>query len=232
MRKNGSRLISLRQYRLTDLFLFGVILVIYDALAYLALQKFMGALGLFMFTMTVPITVMVMMRWGWPSVFFAVADGALYNFFIGLLNGGASWKSYVCLCVGNAAMMLMLIPLKLIGKQKVAEKWYFSALFVIFAWILDVVGISAMEAAFGNYFVYCFLNNAGINPTGLLALTVGLLVIMVFRKFDGMFEDQKHYLLRLDKERRERLEADEFGLEPIEVDEETISILKKRDDDL
>ena len=228
MRKNGSRILSVGQYRLTDLLLFTVILVVYDLLAQYALQRFAGSLGLFAFTLTVPIVVLIMMRWGWWSVFFAVGDGILLS---ALINP-TMWQAYVSLSVGNAAMMLLLIPLKLIGKKKIAGKWYFSALFVISAWILSVLGISVVQTICGFNFAESFAANAGVGRTGLLALFVAVLLITVLRRFDGMFEDQVTYLKRLDKERREKMEGDNFGWEPIEISEEDISILKKDDEDL
>ena len=45
-----------------------------------------------------------------------------------------------------------------------------------------------------------------------------------------MFEDQKNYLKRLERERKEKMERDNFGDEPIEIDEETMSILKRHND--
>ena len=42
MRKNGSRMISIRQYRLTDLFLFAVILVVFELVVHFAYKRFGG----------------------------------------------------------------------------------------------------------------------------------------------------------------------------------------------
>ena len=47
-----------------------------------------------------------------------------------------------------------------------------------------------------------------------------------------MMERQKDYLLRLDKERRDKLKADTFGDEPVEIDEEALKSLNKKGDDM
>ena len=66
----------------------------------------------------------------------------------------------------------------------------------------------------------------------LLSLAVGLALILLLRRLDGMFEDQKHYLLRLDKEKRDKMRRDTFGDELVEIDAESLSILNKKDNDL
>lgn len=61
---------------------------------------------------------------------------------------------------------------------------------------------------------------------------MAVVTVMILRRLNGMFEDQKHYLLRQDKERKELARRDEFGDEPVEIDEESLSILKRWDDGL
>ena len=58
------------------------------------------------------------------------------------------------------------------------------------------------------------------------------MTILIVRKLDGMFEYQKSYLRRLDDERKEKMRRDEYGDEPVEIDEESLSILKRWDDGL
>ena len=45
-------------------------------------------------------------------------------------------------------------------------------------------------------------------------------------------ENQRDYLIRLDKERREKLLADNFGEEPVEIDEELLKTLNKKGEDM
>lgn len=227
MRKNGSRLISFQQYRLTDSVIFALILAAFDLIAYGALSLFDGN-AYFTFSMTLPITLLVMMRWGWQSVFYAVADGLMLS----LLYNRTVWQSYLSYAAGGAALMLILIPFKLIGKQRIRDKWYLSAAAVIVGWLIMNFTITVVQALCGSSFAAVASYNFGVGLTGLMSLAAGLVVILVLRRLDGMFEDQKHYLLRLDKERKERMRRDEFGDEPIEIDDETISILNKKDNGL
>ena len=182
--------------------------------------------GEFVYSPLVPIVLLVMMRWGWQSVFYAVGDGLLYC----LLNG-LGWESYLCYCIGNAAIMILLLALKLIGKEKIASKWYLSAILVIAGWLITGFAKTLLFMCFG----IAFLAALWVNITGVscwVSLVIGLLIILVVRKLDGMFEDQKHYLIRKDKERKEMMRRDTYGDEPIDIDEETLSALRKWDDDM
>lgn len=224
MRKNGSRLISLRQYRLTDLFLFAVILAVFELIIHFAYKAYNGD---FTFSPLVPIVLLVMMRWGWVSVFYALGDGLLYC----LLNGGTEGFEpyyYAIYIIGNAFIMLLLLMTKFMGKQKIADKWYFSALFAVSGWLAVCIGRTLVAMVCGIDFLSAALSQLA----DVFSLGIGVVLILVLRRLDGMFEDQKHYLLRLDKEKKDRLKLDTFGEQPIEIDEESLSILNKKDDDL
>lgn len=226
MRKNGSRLISFRQYCLTDLFLFAVILIAFELLLHYALKAF-GASAVFIFSPLLPIVLLVMMRWGWPAVFYAVFDGLLYCL-LNLKTQGFEKSFFAIYIIGNAAVMILLLMTKFMGRDKIRGKWYFSLLFTVAGWLAIVLGRAIVAACFGKSFVGVILNQF----TEPMSLALGLVIILVMRRLDGMFESQKSYLLRLDKERKEKARRDTYGDEPIEIDEESIAALKKKDDDL
>lgn len=221
MRKNGSRLISIRQYRFTDLFFFAVILAAIELVLHFA---FIAYNGDFYFSPMVLIVALVMMRWGWESVFFAVGDGVLYCALCGY-----SWEFYIIFAIGNAFIMLLLLATKFMGKKRIAGKWYFSALFAVVGWVAITLGRSLVALCFGIDFTQILLAQLGLS--GILSLAVAVLMIIILRRLDGMFEDQKQYLLRKDKEKKELAKRDTYGDEPIEIDEESLSILNKKNND-
>ena len=222
MRKNGSRLISLKQYKLTDLFLFAAILAAFELILHFAMLAF-GDNANFTFSPMVPLVLVLMMRWGWVSVFYAVGDGALFV----LLKGG-SWQSLLIYCVGNAFIMLLLLYTRFVGKERIRKSAWLSVLFVVLGWIVTVLGRSTVAATVGEGFVATLVRQL----FDLISMVIGIVIVLIMRKLDGMFEDQKHYLKRLDKERKDLARRDEFGDEPIEITEETISILRRRDDEM
>ena len=61
---------------------------------------------------------------------------------------------------------------------------------------------------------------------------MALIILLVLRRLDGMMENQRGYLIRLDRERREKMLADNFGEESIEIDEEMLKTLNKKGEDL
>jgi hypothetical protein len=173
--------------------------------------------------------IIVLMRWGWLSVFYPVGAGLIYCI---LNTEGFQASIYLTYCIGNACMALVLIYVKLVGKEKIAKKFYLSAILVVLAWLAINLGRSAIAAMFGNNFFTAFLNFCGISDNGVLTLVMAILIIAIMRKLDGMFEDQKSFLLRLEKEKSDRMRRDEFGDEPIEIDEQSLAILNKGDNDL
>ena len=229
MRKNGSRFISLKQYRATDLFLFAVILVAFDLIDYYATVWLAESGAVYLFAITVPMVLMVMMRWGWPAIFYAVGDAVLQTV---LMNPGV-WQSYLSFILGYSAILLLLIPLHFAGKQKIAGKWYFTALSVLAGWLISNLVCTTVQCICGlGHFGNLFLVNIFINVNGLLSLVLGIIILLVVRRFDGLFEDQIHYLKRQERERKEMMEGDSFGDTPLELNEDTLSILKKRDEDI
>ena len=178
-------------------------------------------------SLMVPIALLVIMRWGWCGIFYALGDGLL----LCLLNLGnenfnpALFGVYI---IGNAFIAVTLLLTKFIGKERIASKWYLSALFVSVGWLAVFFGRACVGACFGLGFVTIMQSQLW----DLLSLAVGLALILLLRRLDGMFEDQKHYLLRLDKEKRNKMRRDTFGDELVEIDAESLSILNKKDNDL
>lgn len=225
MRKNGSKSISLNQYRLTDLFLFLLIMAVGEVLSHFALVHFASKTITYSVTFLLPITLIVMMRWGWQGILFAAADGLLFC----ILNS-AGWQTYILYAVGNMAIAAMYGVLRLVGKKRIAGRWFFSLLFVVGGWLCVALGRSLIGLCFGQNFISSLLYCIGLGDTGLMSLALAIIIVLVLRRFDGMWEDQKSYLLRLDSERKEKMRRDEFGDEHIEIDEETLSILNKKND--
>lgn len=230
MRKNGSRSISVQQYRLTDLFLFALILAVAEFTASLAV-RWIPQEAFYTVSFMIPITLLVMMRWGWQSVFYAIASGLLF-----CIINKASGTQYACYLIGNAFIGLMLIPLYLIGKKKIASKWWASLLFVIGAWVCVYLGRSVVWAI---AFAINPIAGAGaadgfvlFSTQDFMSLIIGGLLIIVLRRFEGMFQDQKEYLTYLKNEKEDMMRRAQYGDELAELDDETLSILNKDDNDL
>ncbi|MGN1373355.1 MAG: hypothetical protein ACI4VK_04835 [Candidatus Coproplasma sp.] len=184
-----------------------------------------------MFTISflVPITLVIMMRWGWPSIIYAALGGLLYC----ILNKG-SGNQFATYCLGNAFIGLMLIPLKLIGQDKINASWWGSVLFAVGAWVCVYLGRSLVWLV--AYYIspvagaYAYSGFTAFASAELLSFVITVVIVLVFRKVDGLYEDQHKYLKRVEKERLDKMKADEFGGELVEIDEEALQILNKGED--
>ena len=227
MRKNG-RFISIRQYKYTDLLFFALVLGISELLVFCAFNLwFKNTVEKFYINFMLAIALTVIMRWGWVGGIYAVIDGVVQC----AIQGG-SWQAYLSYIIGNACILSVLLLTKFMGKEKIRSKWYFSLVYILVGWVSVNLGISCMGAIFGKSFLSALGTSFGFGVYGALPLAAAIVVIMILRRLNGMFEDQKHYLIRQDRERKELSRRDEFGDEPIEIDEKSMSILKRWDDGL
>ena len=227
MRKNG-RLVSLRQYKYTDLFFFALALGVSELLVFCAYNLwFRNTVDKFYINFMLAISLTVIMRWGWIGGMYAVVDGVVQCAIM-----GGTWQSYIIYMVGAACILSVLLLTKFVGKERISKKWYLTLAYAAVGWVSVNLGITCMNAIFGGNFVTSLGVNFGFGIYGALPFAGSLIALMIMRRLDGMFEDQKHYLIRKDKERKELARRDEFGDEPIEIDEESMSILKRWDDGL
>ena len=164
-------------------------------------------------------------------VFYALAGGVI----VCLISAGTAQSiHYACYIIGNSFIALMFIPAYLVGRDRIRSKWWSSALFALGGWLCVYLGRSlvwaiafAISPLSGQYIWSGFLDFA---VGDLLSLAVAIIVVLVLRRLDGMFENQVTYLKRVDKERRDRMRIDQFGENLGEIDEETFKILNKDND--
>ena len=104
---------------------------------------------------------------------------------------------FVVVCVGNLFGLFVLFMHKIVGKQKIRDSVGWSVLYVVVCYLCITVGRLLVSLVFT-------LQDEVITYTlyDLLSMVFAIVVVLVCRKQNGMFEDQKHYLLRLDAEKK------------------------------
>lgn len=224
MRKNGSRLISFAQYRLIDLIMFAIILGVAELLVFVASRLWFKGDAYYYVSFLLPITLIMLIRWGVWGIGHILLSGVL----TAVLYDG-KWMGYISYPLGYLSLLFLLIPLKFFGIEKIKIKWYYTTLLITVAWLLVNLTSAVVYGIFDNNVLAHLIANFGFGSNGLLSLMAAILVIFITRKFDGLLEYQKNYLLRLDKERKEAQYANEFGEKPIEIDEESLDIILDRD---
>ena len=183
--------ITFKQYRTIDVLILVALTIIFEGIATLAtakwfvLQPVAVSIGLSM-------VCILMMRWGLPAAFAAFAGGFTF-----CLLSGATAQQYVIYCIGNIFSLLGMVGFKVFGKEGIRKSMWCITLFVSTAYVGMMTGRSLIAVLFGDS-LWSFVTFA---TTDIMTLVFAVLVIILFRKTDGMLEDQKAYLLRMEQDR-------------------------------
>ena len=185
--------ITFKQYRTIDILILVALTIIFEGIATLATAKWF-ALQPVAISIGLAMVCIVMMRWGWQAAFAAFASG--FSFCI---LSGATAQQLVIYCIGNIFALLGMVWFKVFGKEGIRKSMWLITLFVSTAYIGMVLGRGILAMAFGDSWG-AFVTFA---TTDIMTLVFAVLVIILFRKTEGMLEDQKAYLLRVERERIE-----------------------------
>lgn len=185
--------ITFKQYRTIDILILVALTTIFEGIATLATAKWF-ALQPVAISIGLAMTCIVMMRWGVPAALAAFASG-----FVFCVLSGATLQQFVIYSIGNIFALLGMVWFKAFGKEGIRKSLWLIVLFVSTAYVGQVLGRSLIAVIFGDNIstVVTFAT------TDIMSLVFAILVIALFRKTDGMLEDQKAYLLRLDKQKKD-----------------------------
>ena len=185
--------ITFKQYRTIDILILVALTIIFEAIATLATAKWF-ALQPVAISIGLAMICVVMMRWGFPAAIAAFASG-----FVFCVLSGATAQQFAIYCIGNIFALLGMVWFRVFGKEGIRNSMWLITLFVSTAYVGQVLGRSFIAIAFGDN-ISTIITFA---TTDIMSLVFAVLVIILFRKTDGMLEDQKAYLLRLDKQKKE-----------------------------
>lgn len=182
--------ITLSQYRSIDLGILAAVLVLCQSLIYLAVSRWFPE-QLYVVSPVAAITALVMMRWSAWAGIHAALGGVLYA----ALSGG-SWQHFLIYGIGNLLFLALLPLLRGGGKEKIRGDALLTIVFGLAVQLLMQLGRAVMAAALGFPLAGCL----GFITTDLLSELFTAFVCWIVRRIDGLFEDQKHYLLRIQSE--------------------------------
>lgn len=186
------RQISFSQYRAIDLAIMAVLLVISQGLISIA-SATIYADQLYVVSTVGAVTALVLMRWnGWAAIH-AVLGGIVYT---ALAGGG--WQQYLIYCGGNLLSLAALLVFKWLGKDKIRQDGLLTMFFALCVQLLMQLGRAGAAYLLGYPAGVCF----GFITTDALSILFSVCVIWVSRRIEGLFEDQKKYLLRIQRERQ------------------------------
>ena len=184
------RQLSFQEYRNIDLAMFALILIVAECLIVKAATRWFPD-QLYTVSVVGAVTAIVLMRWGPWAAIHAVLGGMVFCF-----ASRGSGRQYVVYCLGNLLAMLALVPLRILGGEKIRLDGFLSVCFGIVTLLLMQLGRALTALALGTDFQTAL----GFFTTDALSLLFTGLILWVARRLDGIFENQKHYLLRIHKE--------------------------------
>lgn len=187
-----NREISFGQYRSIDLTILAVLMAVSQFVIYVA-SSFWYPEQLYVVSPVAAMAALVMMRWGAWAGLHAVLGGVLFT----LLSGGTA-QHFIIFSVGNLASLLALIYIRIFTKERIRKDAFLSVVFALLVQILMQLGRSAVAALLGFPADACI----GFITTDILSCLFTAVIIWIVRRIEGLFEDQKHYLLRIQSERK------------------------------
>ena len=177
---------SWKQYRAIDLAMFAGMLVIFEFIIVMA-ARFWFPGQPFTVSLVAAITTIVYMRWGYWGVIHAVLGGVVYSFM-----SGAAAHQYLIYVVGNIFSLISVYILIKVGKEKVRTNTW-GMLYPILVLLLMQTGRAIVALLLGAEPA----NIVGFYTTDSLSMLFTFVIIWIARRLDGVYEDQIHYLLRV-----------------------------------
>lgn len=190
MQKN----LTFSQYRLADVTLMTVLCCIAEVIVTLAAVKWFPEQP-YSVSLVYLFMALVSMRWGGYSVVPALSGGLAH-----CIAAGDGAKGYVVILAGNLCCLVVLVLHKVIGKQKICANVWLSILYVAVTFVCVSAGRFAVQLCFR----VTPLSALRAVLYDVLSFVFSLVIVLICRKQNGMFEDQKTYLLRLEEERQKQ----------------------------
>ncbi len=189
-----NRQLTFNQYRIADLTMFTAFFTISETIVTLAANKWFPAQP-YAFSLSVLFLSLVLMRWGLLAAIPAIAGAIAF-----CVSSSAEAEHYLIYITGNLFTLIAYAYIKFRGKEKVKEDPFRSFLFVIMVFVLMQTGRWLASLPFGNG-AGAFIE---FITTDSLSLLFAMIAMYPARRIDGLFEDQKAYLFRLEREKQER----------------------------
>ncbi len=198
------RQITLAQYRNIDISIMVVILVLAELGIYLA-KATVYSNQIFQASPCGAMTALVMMRWNAWAAIPAAIGGVLY----GILRGGI-WPYGIEYGLGNLLCLGAMLWFRL-GKEKVRRDALTSMAFGLTVQVLMQLGRGCVALVVTLVDPSLLKEGATVLPletffsfitADVLSILLTVVAVWIVRRIEGLFEDQKSYLLRVQQERQ------------------------------
>lgn len=199
---------SFKTYRVIDLVIWLAILAFGELLASFAANSWFP-IDSFAVSLVFPVLLIVLMRWGWWALPDIIIGAVLTCVFSDISGGQAmSLQSVLISVIGNLCMLFGMLLFYLFGKKNVTDgkykikgTWYYSLVYAAALYLPVNLGYATVNAIInGGGFIGILGYYLGLNSVTLLFAAV---IVLIVRRIDGLFEDQRTYLIKLERLREE-----------------------------
>ncbi len=186
--------LTFNQYRLINMTMLTVVFIVLETIIAKGANVWFPELAYTLSLATVFIS-LEMMRWGGFAGISAVVSGLVL-----CIASGANPSQYIIYCVGNLFTLLALLFLKLVGYDRVKQSAFLTIVYVIIVFLLQQLGRWGVSTVMGNDIRMIFQFIATDALSGIFALVV----VLISRQAEGLFENQRSYIRRMNEERQVR----------------------------
>ena len=189
--------ITFNQYRKIDITILCILTALFEAIAAMASNTWFNLQAMTV-SITLALTCITFLRWS----LYALIPSFVGSFVYCAVIGGTP-QQYFIYCGGSLFVIIAFPLLQKITKEKVKNDFFFKMVFALSVYISLTAGRWFFSLPF-EFNLQTFLNFFG---TDILSLLFAIVVLAITKNVDGLIEDQKSYLLRLEKERKKEQEA-------------------------
>lgn len=188
--------ITFKEYRKIDLIILCILTAVFEAIATLASNQWFSLQAMTV-SVTLAFTCITFLRWN----LFAVLPSFIGSLVYCAVTGG-NLKQFLIYCGGSLFVIIAFPLLNKLTKEKIRKDFLCKAFFACCVYLCLIVG----RWFFSIPFEFSFDTFLAFLGTDALSLLFAILILAVSTNIDGLIEDQKSYLLRLEKERKETQE--------------------------
>lgn len=185
------RQITLSEYRTIDLAILTGLMAVSQLVIHIAISRWHAEQTGYIVSPVAAVVALVMMRWGIWSIIPALVGGLI----LPMLSGGTTQQMLIY-STGNLLAMLALLYLKILGKESIRGNAVLSLVFAALVQLLMQFGRAAVAFLLDHPLQACW----DFITTDAMSILFTLVIIWIVRRVEGLFEDQKHYLLRIQQE--------------------------------
>ncbi len=192
--------ITFKQYKAIDISILSVLLIVFEALAVRGSNDWFSHNDVALvplISLTPLVMVITMLRWSEFAFVPAIIGGVAY-----CIGYGGNWKQYIIYSLGNLLGLISILIIKKIGKDAVRKKISNILIVSTATYLAMTVGRWLVSLVFD----FTFDTFIAFITTDIISLVVMVVGLIALRTSDGMLEDQKSYLLRIERERQEEAE--------------------------